>query len=1378
MQQEMVPAANAVGKEAGEAIAKGVEEGAKAAATEASATIRAGVVGGAEAAAAQAKAILASGMTGGFAKQLATEMKAAEDAVVSSSLKMQSANNAASKASGEVLVAETRLAEARAKYADDSSQVVAAETRLADAEAKSALAADASKTATETNMAAKERYAASTKAVVAAEEAGTLKTAEAEAAQSKFNNTLNSTVPGLEKATSSYAKMGAGIVAAVVVGLGVHAVKAAADFQSSQERLVTTAGELQSNLAMVGAGVLKMAGDVGYSAQELSTGLYTVESAGYHGADALKVMSAAAQGAKTENADLTTVTDAVTSAMQDYHLSADQAGIVTSKMITAVGDGKTTFQDLTGAMSAVLPIASSLHIPMEEVLGDLSSMTLHGMSADQASQNLANAMRSLANPTLASTKELSALGLSAADLSKNLGTTGVQGTMEQISQAILQKMGPAGTTLLNSFNQSKQAAADAATMFTSLPSSLQNLAKGFQDGSITLKDWRTDLKKLPPEQANLLTQWSTMQKSASGFSDALKSGGNASQTYTQALAKATGNSTSMNVALMLTGENAAKTKQNINDIAKATTEAGGNVKGWSEVQGTFNQKLDEFKSGVGAVFIQLGTKLLPAVTDIIGGMMSFGHWISDNRTWLGLIVVTVGTFVSVLGAYKLVVGTVKLVTELWTAAQLALDAALDDNVIGLVVLAIAALVAGVIYAWTHFAAFRQVVEAVWNALKAAAQWVAGAAVAAWRGLVVAFNAVVTAAKAIGSAFVWLWDTILKPIFNVISTIVRVVAAIIITVFITPIYLLIKNVLAPVFTWLWENVLKPVFGFIGDIFTWLWNTIIKVVVGLIKAEIKAFGDIIQWVWDNVIHPVLNALGAAWQWFYDHVIKPVVAGIKVEIKAFGDLISWVWQNVIKPVIDALGAAWNWVYDHVFKPVGEAVNKVWNAMGAAIKWVWENIIKPAFDAVSTAVHAVGTAFDKAVSFIEQMWNKVKAVVATPINFVIDTVLNHGLFSVWNFIQDKLGLNLHIDNLPLVKFAGGGVLPGYAPGVDSIHAMLSPGEAILTPDAAKAVGHDNILALNSMYAPGHAYAGGGIVNPLQSSESGGMHHAFLGGIFDWVPGAASAVGGFVGNVASSIGDVVAHPIDAVKKLLNQVMSTAGSIANGSDLGKLLTGFPTKIIGGLVDKVTSWFNSQQSAGMTGGAGVIPTGQHLAMIDAALSADGINKADWPRWEAGMNTLVQRESGWNSSAVNNWDSNAKAGHPSGGLAQVIGPTFASNRNPSLPNNLLDPVANLAAAINYITRRYGDISKVQQANASMPPKGYDSGGWLAPGITQVVNASGHPEPVFSHNQWDVLKKNIGHGSRGGDTNYHITSHDPTSVVREIERKEKHNLAIKLS
>ena len=59
--------------------------------------------------------------------------------------------------------------------------------------------------------------------------------------------------------------------------------------------------------------------------------------------------------------------------------------------------------------------------------------------------------------------------------------------------------------------------------------------------------------------------------------------------------------------------------------------------------------------------------------------------------------------------------------------------------------------------------------------------------------------------------------------------------------------------------------------------------------------------------------------------------------------------------------------------------------------------------------------------------------------------------------------------------SFAGGGALPGFQPGVDSILAALSPGEGVLTPYAMRMIGGAPALNwLNSMAEHGSAPGGG----------------------------------------------------------------------------------------------------------------------------------------------------------------------------------------------------------------------------------------------------------------------------------------------------------------
>src|SRR5437763_8335049 len=175
--------------------------------------------------------------------------------------------------------------------------------------------------------------------------------------------------------------------------------------------------------------------------------------------------------------------------MQDYHLKASDAADVTSKLVAATASGKMTFEELAGSLSAILPIASANHISLNDILGDLASMTVHGMTADQATQNLADTVRHLAAPTAQSTKELAALGISATDVSTNLGTKGLSGTLNEITDAIQRKMGPGSTQIV----------LDLGDALNKLPASVKSFAQGLLDGTKSVGDLRAEIKNLPPD---------------------------------------------------------------------------------------------------------------------------------------------------------------------------------------------------------------------------------------------------------------------------------------------------------------------------------------------------------------------------------------------------------------------------------------------------------------------------------------------------------------------------------------------------------------------------------------------------------------------------------------------------------------------------------------------------------------------------------------------------------------------------------------------------------------------------------------------------------------------------------------------------------------
>ncbi|WP_330228623.1 transglycosylase SLT domain-containing protein [Nocardia sp. NBC_00508] len=119
-----------------------------------------------------------------------------------------------------------------------------------------------------------------------------------------------------------------------------------------------------------------------------------------------------------------------------------------------------------------------------------------------------------------------------------------------------------------------------------------------------------------------------------------------------------------------------------------------------------------------------------------------------------------------------------------------------------------------------------------------------------------------------------------------------------------------------------------------------------------------------------------------------------------------------------------------------------------------------------------------------------------------------------------------------------------------------------------------------------------------------------------------------------------------------------------------------------------------------------------AAIEGALDALGItDPVARENWKRGYRVLIERESGGNPNAVNNWDSNAAAGKASRGLTQTIPGTFQAYHAAGTSANIHDPVANVAASMRYVMERY-DVSrdghdlqaKVQQTDPGRSAKGY--------------------------------------------------------------------------
>jgi hypothetical protein len=565
-------------------------------------------------------------------KALTASFEQAGAAVKASTTEM----SAAVAKAGESVTAETRAVQAENDKIMRSFQATAASATRANEEIYLSMQAMRSKSVAELSAleAQEAKAAAATEAFGASMVAGETTAAEAAAVQAG----------ALKKVA-----IGAGLVAGVLAGESLHM---AADFQTSTTRLETSAGESAAGLAVVRKGILDMAGEVGVSADEMSKAMYMIESASYHGEAGLGVLRAAMEGSKAEGADAAKVANALTSALRDYYPHAEKAGDVTaaaaltmSKFVGATSAGKMTFDDLAGSLHTLLPAAMAAGVGMDDALAALASMTVHGVSAEQATQNLAHALGHLQTLTAPQAKEFALLGISAMQLKDNLSKKGLTGTVEDVGNAIQSHMDAAGHVVLHLMDALK-----------GLPPEVQKLGQSMLDGSIDAGQFTKATKGLTVEQQGQAAGFATLAKSTHGLGKEQKDGTLVYQTYSEALKAAMGDQTGLNVALMIGKENMGYTKGALDQINAAMPDAEGHVKGFAEVQGTFNQKMAEAKDSIGAMAIKIGTYLLPAFTAIGGVVANVTGYLSHNEAAAKALAVAIG----VVLAGALVAGAVGL----------------------------------------------------------------------------------------------------------------------------------------------------------------------------------------------------------------------------------------------------------------------------------------------------------------------------------------------------------------------------------------------------------------------------------------------------------------------------------------------------------------------------------------------------------------------------------------------------------------------------------------------------------------------------------------------------------------------------------------------
>ncbi|GAB3211356.1 phage tail tape measure protein [Nocardia tengchongensis] len=1229
------------------------------------------------------------GVSSGMTASMTAQVNSATSALESASARVIKAKDAESDAAGRVRIAESQLNDARLKYAADSTKFIAAEENLERAKRK--------------NIAASADVAAAAGAEQRAQE--TL---------SARQNEVAATAGGLGIAMKAAAVTGVG-----AMGLAMaESIKVAGNFQSSQTQLVTTAGESKEALDSVSKGLLDMSGQVGYSAQELSRAMYTVESGGFHGADGLTVMKAAAQGAAQEHADLKEVVDAVTTTLQDYHIPASQAAVVTGQMVAAVSHGKTTFGEFTSALGQVQASAASAHVPIDDLYASLSQMTIHGISAQQGAQNLNRAITTLQKPSADMTNSLANIGINAADLGDKLSSKGLSGTLEEISLAIMNHMGPAGKVMVDAFNQSKVAADDVAKAYAALPDKIKPIADQVKAGAIKPTVGALEGAGLDLNEANLVSQYARAEAKATGFNANLTSLKNSDKTYQQMLIAATGNQESARVAANLTGdENAAQVTATRADITGTGTEGpNGDVKGWAEVQDTFNQKLKETKASVGAWAIEAGDHLLPVATKVLEGVQDGVHWLGEHKAAFASLGHTVSA--DVMPPAHLFIGVIKE-TGHWLgegAHWLKEHKTLTKDVIQ-----VAVDLGAVWLGWKAATGTFSLVKSGIGGIKDAIGGIKTAATTVSDTWTVISNGASGAAQTVKDYWNWTGKFKVQAAKDFVAT---KTSAVVESAQTAGAWLMQSARAAGAWT---VMKVQAAGAFLATkasaavsagetAAAWIasqvsagagWLAMQAQAVGAFiatkaSAVISAGETALAWVVQNakivasfvLVEGSAIAAGvaekgmAAAQWLLNAAMDANPVGLLIAgIAALVAGVIYAW-NHFDWFRNGLKAIWDFLWRDLIKPYIEGIVayiKIWIEIG---KFLYEHALKPAFEGIKDGLTAVKDGFGHAVDWIRDKWGTIEKIVGTPAVAIVDLVYNDGIVKLWNGIADvfHLGKLNPVDTSKIPHYATGGVhgvMSGYSPGVDDRLIAVGGGEAIMRPEWTRAVGSDYVHAANAAARSGGV---GGVRDFL-----GGVPHFDLGGIVgDVVDWAKDAVTGAV-DAAKFTARLATDPRAAVTDLFSGVLDKAkGTPDGGSDGGTstwrdMLIGIPSHFVHSVIDKALAFAKS--ALGIGGGATVDGTGakQWDQVIAQALQLEGFPTTQ-PYVTAAEGQIMTESSG-NQYAVQQIKDENSGGNEALGLVQVTPKTAAWLGLSDLGGDIYDPLTNLRLGLRELKAQHG-------------------------------------------------------------------------------------------
>lgn len=232
------------------------------------------------------------------------------------------------------------------------------------------------------------------------------KLTEHERIQKRTAKSIEQTGSKISGLSDKMALLSAPILAAATAGFKLHS-----DFANGIAKISTLVDTTVVSMQKVSDEIRAVSDETGAGVADLSESVYQAISAGVDAAHAVGFVKDMTIAAKAGFTDTTTAVNGVTTVLNAYGKSAEEATAVTDQMLLAQNFGKTSFGEMAQSMGNVIPIAAQLNVSTQELFGSIAVLTKNGIRTSEAITGLKAAYSNILKPSAEAAKLAQSLGL-------------------------------------------------------------------------------------------------------------------------------------------------------------------------------------------------------------------------------------------------------------------------------------------------------------------------------------------------------------------------------------------------------------------------------------------------------------------------------------------------------------------------------------------------------------------------------------------------------------------------------------------------------------------------------------------------------------------------------------------------------------------------------------------------------------------------------------------------------------------------------------------------------------------------------------------------------------------------------------------------------